>query len=174
MHISIPALDHMRQASGVPTFVTAFLFSMTLSSCAVAPSTGRSFQQIDVPVDRSAVIYVYAPRTGMPVLGQMSADIFVDDKRATRVDEGLFARLEVLPGSHNVHASTDTAMACGGQLFPGRRYPPVAILAASGQVYALRYSAHPVRRATGCDRYLKLIDIDVARGEMVGLKEAAK
>ncbi|MHB8623825.1 MAG: hypothetical protein ACYC9J_08440 [Sulfuricaulis sp.] len=119
-----------------------------------------------------AALYIYAPPTGMPVLGQMSAKIFINDKAIAWIDETYFTRLELPPGTYRIHASTDSQAACGGQLFPGTRYPPVKLTALPNQIYYIRYSSHPtVRRATTCDRYFRLIESDTARNELMGLHE---
>lgn len=144
-----------------------------LAGCASPAWTGRDFQKIEPPNAGDAALYIYAPRTGMPVLGQMSAKILVDNKAVVTIDEGYFTRFKLSPGVYRIHASTDSQMACGGKLFPGTRYPPIDISAEPNQIYFLRYSSHPeVRKATTCDRYLRIIEQDIARNELRKLREA--
>jgi hypothetical protein len=151
------------------------LSSLILAGCASPTPTGRGFEGIQQPPFDKAALYIYAPPTGMPVWGQMSALIFIDGKAAVRLDENYFARFELSPGTYKLHASTDSQIGCGGQLFPGTRYAPVVINASPNQLFVLRYSSHPVvRKAATCDRYLGLIDLDTARDELIGLREAEK
>jgi hypothetical protein len=146
---------------------------LLLEACASAPGTGKKFQRIETPNSGRAALYIYAPRTGMPVLGQMSTEVFIDGKQITRIDEGLFFRIEVTPGVHRLHASTDSQMSCGGQFFPGRRYAPVVLDASANSTYLVRYSSHPiVRKATSCDRHLRLVEDAALIGELADLEEA--
>ena len=146
---------------------------LLLTGCATPTWTGREFQGIELPSTGNAALYIYAPRTGMPVLGQMSAKIFVDNKAVVTIDEGYFTRFELPPGVYRIHASTDSQMACGGRLFPGTRYPPIDISVAPNQFYFLRYSSHPeARKATTCDRYLRITEQTVAEKELRTLREA--
>jgi hypothetical protein len=134
--------------------------------------TGKVFRAIQQPAAGMAALYIYAPPTGMPVLGQMPTKIFIGNRAVAWIDETYFTRIELLPGTYSIHASSDSAAGCGGQLFPGTRYPPVTIAALPDQTYFLRYSSQPtVRPATGCDRYLRLIESDTARQELPGLSE---
>lgn len=145
---------------------------LLLAGCATTTWTGRVFGEFQQPPLSMAALYVYAPPTGMPVLGQMSATIFINDRATVRIDETYFTRIELLPGTYRIHASTDNQMACGGRLSPGTRYPPVTVTIMPNQTYSLRYSSHPiVRRAATCDRYLRLIELDTARNELRGLRE---
>ena len=145
---------------------------LLLAGCITTAKTGRVFQEIQPPTTGMAALYIYAPPTGMPVLGQMSTKIFINDKAIAWIDETYFTRFELPPGTYRIHASTDSQPACGGQFFPGIRYPPVTITALPNQVYSIRYSSHPtVRRAPTCDRYLRLIESDTANIEMRGLNE---
>ena len=146
---------------------------LLLEGCVSATATGRQFQGVEAPNSGRAAVYVYAPRTGMPVLGQMSAEVFVDNKPLVRIDEGFFFRFEVSPGVHRLHASTDSQMSCGGQFFPGTRYAPVVLEASANRTYLIRYSSHPdVRKATTCDRHLGLIQAANLASELAGLEEA--
>jgi len=152
---------------------TFLSIALLLAGCASPTWTGRAFQEIEPPSAGDAALYIYAPRTGMPVLGQMSAEIFVDDKAVVTIDEGYFTRFKLSPGVYRIHASTDSQMACGGQLFPGTRYPPIDISVAPNQIYFLRYSSHPqVRKAPTCDRYLRIIERTVGEKELRTLREA--
>lgn len=145
---------------------------LLLAGCITTAKTGRVFQELQQPTTGMSALYIYAPPTGMPVLGQMSAKIFINDKAAAWIDETYFTRLELPPGTYRIHASTDSQAACGGQLSPGTRYPPITVNALPNQTYSIRYSSHPtVRRAPTCDRYLRLIELDTARNELRGLSE---
>ena len=149
-----------------------FSGSLLLAGCITTAKTGRVFQEIQPPTAGMAALYIYAPPTGMPVLGQMSTKIFINDKSVAWIDETYFTRFEMPPGTYRIHASTDSQAACGGQLFPGTRYPPVTVTVLPNQVYSIRYSSHPtVRRAPTCDRYLRLIELDTASNELRGLSE---
>ena len=148
------------------------LVAVFLASCVVVRTTGETFQRLDRPGNGHAVIYIYAPRTGMPVLGQMATVVLLDDRAITSIDEGVFSRIEITPGRHRLSASTDTQMGCGGEFAPGRRYPYVEVDIAPGEILTFRFSSHPVRKATTCDRYLKQLDVEVAKHEMLGLREA--
>ena len=148
---------------------------ISVAGCAFAPSTGSKFGELAPPAPGEAAVYIYAPRTGMLMFGQMSAEIFVDEKPTVRIDEGLFFRVALLPGIHQLRASTDSQMACGGQLFPGTLHDPIVLKVSANQTYFVRYSSHPdVHKATTCDRYLRVIESsEYPADELKGLKEAA-
>ena len=146
---------------------------MLLAGCSTPVWTGKDFQDIEPPSAGDAALYVYAPRTGMPVFGQMSAEIYVDKRTFVRIDEGYFARFKLAPGTYRIHASTDNQMACDGRLFPGARDSPIVVSIAPNDIYFLRYSSHPdVRKATTCDRHLRTIERKVAEKELRTLREA--
>lgn len=153
----------------ISVFCTGLL---PLAGCITTARTGRVFDEIQQPTAGMAALYIYAPPTGMPVLGQMSTKIFINDKAVARIDETYYTQLELLPGTYRIHASTDSQAACGGRLFPGTRYPPVTMTALPNQIYFMRYSSQPiVRRASTCDRYLRIIERDIALSELKGLHE---
>jgi hypothetical protein len=146
---------------------------LLLAGCITTAKTGEAFHKIQQPATGMAALYIYAPPTGMPILGHMSTKIFINDAAVAHIDETYFTRFELLPGTYHIHASTDSQGACGGQFFPGRRYPPVTIAAVADQVYFIRYSSHPtVYRASSCDRYLRMIELETARRELEGLDAA--
>ncbi|MCP3672757.1 MAG: hypothetical protein GY814_20505 [Gammaproteobacteria bacterium] len=106
-------------------------------------------------------------------MGQMSSKIFINNKAIVTIDEGYFTRLELPPDTYHFHASSDSQMACGGELFPGTRYAPIDITVAPNEIYSLRYSSHPeVRKATTCDRHLRVIEQITATKELRTLREA--
>ena len=145
---------------------------LLLAGCITTVKTGRVFHELQQPTTGMTGLYIYAPPTGMPVLGQMSAKIFINDKAAAWIDETYFTRLELPPGTYRIHASTDSQAACGGRLFPGTRYPPITVNALPNQTYTIRYSSHPtVQRAPTCNRYLRLIEPETARDELRSLSE---
>lgn len=146
-----------------------------LSACESVTTTGNQFSALDQTDKNHATVYVYAPDTPCPNLGQMSADILVDQRKAMTIDETYFGKLILSPGAHRFHASTDDQLACGGRLSPGLRYPPVEFVARGGATYFLRYSAHPKahqgRCVATCERHLKAMNKDQAMRELTGLKE---
>ncbi len=143
------------------------------TGCASPTSSGREFQDIQPLRAGNGALYIYAPRTGMPILGQMSSKIFIDNQAVVTIDEGYFTRLQLPPGTYRFHASSDSQVACGGQFFPGTRYAPIDITIVANETYSLRYSSHPeVKKATTCDRHLRIIDQSTADKELKTLKEA--
>jgi hypothetical protein len=109
----------------------------------------------------------------MPILGQMSSKIFIDNKAIATIDEGYFTRLQLPPGTYRLHASSDSQMGCGGRFFPGTRYAPIDITNEPNEIYVSRYSSHPeVRKATTCERHLRIIEQSMAAKEQKMLKEA--
>ena len=147
---------------------------LLLAGCGAFPKwTGRVFQDIQPPRLENGAFYIYAPLTGMPVWGQMSAKIFLNNIAVGTLDEGYFTRLELPPGTYRFHASTDSQMGCGGQFSPGTRYAPIDISITPNEIHSLRYSSHPeVRKATTCDRHLRIIEQKTAYKELRTLKEA--
>lgn len=170
LHLAVRVFT-MTPAFKAKTALVAAIFLQT--GCAGPTWTGREFQDIQPLREGNGALYIYAPRTGMPVLGQMSSKIFIDNQSAVTIDEGYFTRLQLPPGTYRFHASSDSQIACGGQISPGIRYEPIDITVAANETYALRYSSHPeVRKATTCDRHLRIIDQTTADKELKTLKEA--
>jgi hypothetical protein len=145
---------------------------LVLAGCVATTKTGNVFRTVQPLASGMAALYIYAPPTGMPVLGQMSTKVFIDSTAVVRIDETYFTRIDLIPGTYHIHAASDSAAACDGQLFPGTRYPPVVLIALPDQVYFIRYSSQPtVRPASGCERHLSFIESNTARDELRGLRE---
>ncbi len=153
--------------------IYCLILPLFLCSCASISTTGRTFSYVEKPSTDQSFIYIYAPDTGCADFGQMSAEIFMDNDSKLNIDEGYYALLKLDPSNYEFHASTDDQMACGGQLFPGRRFDPVQIQSRSGEIHYMRYSSHPVesRCVSTCFRSLKLIEESVALKELKNLKE---
>jgi len=156
------------------TRISALAIPLLLSGCVSIPKTGATFPGVAEAQPDQALVYVYAPETPCVDLGQMAADIFIDDAEELTIDEGHYRLLTLPAGSYALHASTDDQMACGGRLNPGRRYDPVQLETRPGEIYFLRYSSHPVRCASTCDRSLKPVTEAEARDELQGLAEIAE
>lgn len=148
--------------------------SLVLVSCSGIEATGARFSSLDAPGEAEAVVHLYSPETRCIDLGQMASEILVNGRSRLVIDEGYYAKLRLPPGVYEFSADTDDQPACGGQLFPGRRYDPITLRLAAGDSQFLRYgSSSWARCPSTCERSLGIVDKTEAVSEMQGLEEIA-
>jgi len=151
-----------------PRFSLKFLALALLMLTGCAHPPGKLFNGIHAPQGAEVVAYIYSAQTGCIDLGQMNAEILINDKPAFTLAENTYVRLVLPPGNYTFAASTDDQMACHGRLNPGKFWPDLSFELTPASVYFLRYNAASNRCIATCDRHLERVSEQIAAEELKG------